>query len=143
MALKKPTVALLLLLTGCAGGSPRRAPVDEPPPGRPAMPVEGLRASPSVALRLAANGGPVRAYPLPELSSATWVSAGAAGPVRAAIAMDAPGNRVLYRDRAGEVMAFDLIAAHERPITPRGHWLTALASDTLLAVSDKGAVIES
>ena len=144
-ALKKLTIALLLL-TGCAGGTPRRAPSDQPSgqPVPPAPPgVEGPRVPPGVALRLPADGGPVRAYPLPHLTPVEWVSSGAAGPVREPLAMDAAGNRMLYRTRAGEIAAFDLVAARERVITPRGRWLAALTTDTLLAVSDDGAVIES
>ncbi len=147
MALKNLTVALLLLLTGCAGDTPRRVPADEPPGGQPPavppLPAEGPRAVPSLALRLPATGGPLRAYPLPGLGSVAWTSSGDASPVRATIAMDAPGNRLLYRDRTGEIVAFDLVASREHAITPRGHWFTALATDTLLAVSDRGAVIES
>jgi len=140
MALKKLAAALLLLMTGCAGGSPRRTGADEPPGQSPA---ESLRVSPSMALRLPAGGGAVRAYPLPQLGLVAWVSGGVVSPVRAAIAMDAPGNRLLYRDRAGAVVAFDLVGSHEQAITPRGRWFTAIATDTLLAVSNQGDVIES
>jgi cell division septation protein DedD len=141
VALKKPTVVLLLLLTGCAGSKPGGSAASQSPGA--SLGGEEAGAAPSVALRLPARGGPVRLYRLPSLEPADWVSSGPAARPSTAIAMDAAGNRLLYRDRTGAIDAFDLVASQQQSLTPRGRWFAALTTDTLLAVSDKGEVVES
>ncbi len=138
--MKKLSVAVLLVASGCSGS---------PPSGRaPAAAVavasqDEPGAAPVMALRLPRAGGTVRAYTLPTLAASPWTAPQAPSTARSAIAMDQIGDRLLYRDRDGSIHGFDLVAGHERDITPRGHWLTALSTDTLLAVSSDGTVIES
>jgi SPOR domain len=137
--LKKLTVGLLLLLTGCSGSAADRT-------GAAASAAPSLGGEPllpSMALRLPARGGAVTAYLLPALAPVEWISSGTATAARSAVAMDGAGNRLLYRDRRGAITEFDLVASHERAITPAGQWLIALSTDTLFAVSARGEVIES
>lgn len=63
--------------------------------------------------------------------------------------MDDAGRRLLYRDSAGSIEAFDLVAYRERPVeansTAAGRGtITTIASDgTLFAILPDGTVIES
>jgi hypothetical protein len=131
---------LLLLAAACAGsesGSPAANAASGPNPSQSA------RSIPTVAIRLSRSGGPLLAYMLPQLTAAGWAIGGRTSPGRAAIGMDVPGRRLLYRDSAGAIQSFDLVAYRERPVAPRGAF-EAMASDgTLLAVSAQGKVTES
>lgn len=131
---------LFLLVTACAGsgsGSPAADAASGPNPAPTA------RSIPTVAIRLARAGGSLLAYTLPQLTPAGWAIGGRTSPGRAAIGMDVAGRRLLYRDSAGAIQSFDLVAYREKLVAPRGA-LEALASDgTLLAVSPQGRVIES
>ena len=112
-------------------------------------PPESARAIPIVALRLLAGGGALRAYTLPALAPATWALGGRTSPVAAVIGMDEAGRRLVYRDSAGRVDAFDLVAYRERPVEADSVYvgrgaITALAPDgTLYSVLPDGMVIES
>jgi hypothetical protein len=57
--------------------------------------------------------------------------------------VDVPGRRLIYRDSAGALASFDLVAYRERRLAPSGT-LAALGADgTLLAVDASGTVVES
>ena len=142
MALKTLLAFLLLFVTACSGRqSGGGAAAASGPPGRRA--AEGSRSLPAVAVRLPARGGPVRAYRLPGLASEDWESGGRVSPARAVIGVDVPGRRLLYRDSAGAVDAFDLVASLQKTVAPKGRF-TALASDgTFLVVTPDGGVVES
>ncbi len=146
----KRLLPLLALLTGCSGhGSGTPDATGTPEARVNTRPAESARSVPIVALRLLAGGGALRAYLLPALTPAAWALGGRTSPVAAVIGMDEAGRRLIYRDSAGRVQAFDLVAYRERPVeadstfVARGA-ITALAPDgTLYAVLPDGSVIES
>ena len=145
----KRLLPLLALLTGCAGRSSGAPDAAASATRVNARPAESPRTIPIVALRLLAGGGALRAYLLPALTPATWELGGRTSPVASVIGMDDAGRRLIYRDSAGKVDAFDLVAFRERPVeadsTPVGRGaLTALSPDgTLYAVLTNGTVVES
>ena len=132
--------ALLLLLAACARSGDRDTPKGTAVHDASA---DGSRPVPVVAIRLPGNGGALRAYALPGLAPLAWPMAGRSSPARGVVGMDVAGRRLLFRDTAGAVAAFDLVALHEREVAPRGA-LAAMGSDgVLLAVDGRGAVLES
>jgi hypothetical protein len=131
--------ALTLLLLGCAGSPRERLVRGE----ADSLPVADAREAPAVAFRVPADGGPVTAYSLPELAPLPRRFGTGTSRPRAALGVDLAGRRLVYRDSAGAVTAFDLVASRERPIAPRGA-LAALASDgTVLTVDSRGSVVEA
>jgi cell division septation protein DedD len=132
--------ALLLLLAACARSGDRDTPKGTAVHDASA---DGSRPVPVVAIRLPGNGGTLRAYALPGLAPLAWPIAGRSSPARGVVGMDVAGRRLLFRDTAGAVAAFDLVALHERAVAPRGALAAMGADGVLLAVDGRGAVLES
>lgn len=130
---------LLLLIVGCARFGGRDAPSDAAGAAAGTAP----NAPAIVALRLPGAGGPLSAYALPTLTALQWTPGGVASAVRGAVGMDVPGRRLLYRDTADAVLAFDLVSFHERAVAPRGALAALSADGALLAVDGRGVVVES
>jgi hypothetical protein len=131
---------LLLLLAACA----RTRDSDAPSGGTArAASADGLRAIPVVALRLRAAGGALHVYALPGLTPLEWALPGRTSPARATVGMDVAGRRLVYRDSAGAVIAFDLVAFRERPIAARGALADLGADGALLTLDRRGAISES
>lgn len=130
---------LTLLLLGCAGsprGEAARGEADS-------LPTADASLAPTVAFRLPTSGGPVTAYAFPALEPMPRALGTRTAKPRAALGIDLAGRRLLYRDSAGAVASFDLVASREKTIAPPGA-LASLGSDgTLLAVDSSGAVTES
>jgi hypothetical protein len=139
----------LLFCTGCTGSNSGASGAGTPQTLSTAARTESARSVPSVALRIPAGGGPLRAYLLPALQPAAWAMGGRASPARSVIGMDDAGRRLLYRDSAGLVQAFDLVAYRERPVQANSTYagrraIATLSSDgTLYAITPDGTVIES
>ena len=130
---------LLLLLAACARSGDR-----DTPKGTAAQDASADGTRPSVvAIRLPGNGGKLRAYALPGLALLAFPIAGRSSPARGVIGMDVAGRRLLFRDTAGAVAAFDLVALRERPVAPRGALAAMGADGVLLTVDRRGAVVES
>ena len=130
---------LTLLLLGCAGsprGETARGEADS-------LSTAEASLAPTVAFRLPTGGGPVTAYAFPALEPLRRSLGTRTAKPRAALGIDLAGRRLIYRDSAGAVASFDLVASREKTIAPPGA-LAALGSDgTLLAVDSTGAVTES
>lgn len=145
----KRVLPFLALLVGCSGSRSGAPDTIGTPAGRAALQPEGPRSIPIVALRILAGGGALRVYLLPALKPADWALGGRTSPVATVIGMDDAGRRLIYRDSAGSVAAFDLVAYRERPVEADSIYvgrgaITALAPDgTLYAVLADGSVIES
>jgi len=146
----KRLLPLLALLAGCSGSRSGASSAADTATSRVnVQPAGSARSIPIVALRALAGGGGLRAYLLPALAPASWTVGGRTSPVEAVIGMDDAGRRLLYRDSAGVVDAFDLVAYRERPVEAdstevRRRSIVALAPNgTLYAVLPDGAVIES
>ncbi len=141
---------LLALLPACSGRkSGASAGAGTPASNATASAAASARSIPTVALRIPAGGGALRAYLLPGLSAAGWALGGRTSAARSVIGMDEPGRRLLYRDSAGMVEAFDLVAYRERPVEAnstyagRGAIVTLASDGTLYAVMPDGTVLES
>jgi len=128
--------ALLLAACACGRGAGGRAAADS-------SAARDARTIPAVAFRMPRRGGTIEVYQLPALAGTSWSTGGRVGGARAAIGVDLFGRRLLYRDSAGAVAAFDLVSLRERRIaSPRA--LAAVGADgTLLAVEGNGAITES
>jgi len=133
-------LALVLLATACSGRQSGGTPGNEPPSQQPA---EGPRSIPTVAVRLAARGGPVRVYVLPSLAPADWQTGARTSPVRAAIGVDAAGRRLLYRDSTGAIDALDLVALLQKTVAAGGRFAAMATDGTLLVITPDGGVTES
>lgn len=82
-------------------------------------------------------------YHLPQLTRSATGPSGTIASARSVVGFDVVGRRLVYRDSAGRLAAYDLIANRERTIAPSGA-LASLGSDgTLLAVGRTGTVVES
>jgi hypothetical protein len=80
---------------------------------------------------------------LPQLTRASTGPSGTIASARSAVGFDVVGRRLVYRDSAGRVAAYDLIANRERTIAPSGALASLGADGTLLAVGRTGTVVES
>jgi cell division septation protein DedD len=146
----KRLLPLLALLTGCTGsrsGAPSATGASASRVN--VQPAGSARSAPVVALRALAGGGALRAYLLPSLKPASWILGGRTSPVETVIGMDDVGRRLIYRDSARMVEAFDLVAYRERPVETdstvvgRGAIVTLSPDGTLYAVLPNGAVVQS
>ena len=135
--LKRPLcTALLLAACACrrdAGGAS----------GADTGAVRGARVIPAVAFRIPRSAGTIAVYQLPTLDPMPGGTGSRVGGARAAVGVDLFGRRLLYRDSAGAVAAFDLVALRERRVAPPQS-LTAVGADgVLLAVDTDGQITES
>jgi len=136
--IRKLHFSSLLLLAACAasGSETGRTAADS-------VLAEGALAVPTVAYRLPASGGALSVYALPSLEQRPWGAGGRIAGVGAALGTDLIGRRLLYRDSAGAVTSFDLVALRERTAA-RQAALTAMGPDgTLLVLDSSGAITES
>jgi cell division septation protein DedD len=141
VALKTLAAFLLLLVTACSGRQSGGSAAGNDSLSRER--ADGPRSLPAVAVRLPAHGGAVRAYRLPGLAPQNWESGGRVSPARAVIGVDVPGRRLLYRDSAGAIDAFDLVASLQKTVTPRGRFAALATDGTFLVITPDGAVTES
>jgi hypothetical protein len=146
----KRLLPLLALLTGCSGSRSGAPSTTGAAISRVnVQPAGSARSVPIVALRVLPGGGALRAYLLPALTPAGWILGGRTSPAATVIGMDDAGRRLIYRDSARMVEAFDLVAYRERPVETesadvgRGAVVTLSPDGTLYAVLPNGAVIES
>ena len=85
----------------------------------------------------------MRAYRLPTLASETWETGGRVSPARVVMGVDVPGRRLLYRDSTGAIDAFDLVAALQKTVAPKGRFAALATDGTFLVVAPDGSVTES
>ena len=102
-----------------------------------------VRPTPSVAFRVPRGAGPIRVYGLPDLSATPWGSGSRIAGATSAVGTDRFGRRLIYRDSAGAVTSFDLVAMRERRIGPPRSLAAIGADGTVYAVDPTGQIIES
>jgi hypothetical protein len=102
-----------------------------------------VREVPAVAFRVPAGGGALGVYTLPKLDSTPWGAGSRIAGARTAVGVDLIGRRLLFRDSAGAIASFDLVALRQRTVSPRRVVATLAADGSLLAVDSSGGITES
>jgi hypothetical protein len=100
-----------------------------PGPGGPAGPL--TRATPAALAALALVAGPVAALPPSGVTTSIVVFRSGVGPTEAFAAVAEVGGRVIWSNRAGDVLAVDLKGASTRELYSNG---ALLVSTSLVGV---------